>query len=83
MRLHPLNVRDAPTIEVDWRPATLPRRTLIPLAVAVLAASLHAQQPAPGARLADVLAHLGAQATALDRSLPSFNCLQKANSDEL
>ncbi|QMV18735.1 hypothetical protein GOB94_08605 [Granulicella sp. 5B5] len=49
----------------------------------MLAAWLHAQQPASGDRLADVLVHLGAQATALDRSLPSFTCLQKANSDEL
>lgn len=49
----------------------------------MFAACLHAQQPASETTLATVLVHLGEKATELDRSLPSFSCLQTAISEEL
>lgn len=61
----------------------LTRRTLIPLAVVALAASLQAQESATSSRLQRLLAHLGEEASALNRTLPSFTCLQTASSDEL
>lgn len=55
---------------------------LISLALAALAGPLRAQQT-PEHGVAGVLKHLGDEATALDRSMPSFTCLQTASSDEL
>ena len=49
----------------------------------MFAACLHAQQPASETTLATVLVYLGEKATELDRSLPSFSCLQTAISEEL
>ena len=52
---------------------------VIPITLLAVAGFGHAQQPP----LESLLARLGDQAAAFDRSLPNFSCLQTASSDEL
>jgi hypothetical protein len=52
---------------------------VIPITLLAVAGLGHAQQPT----LETLLARLGEQAAAFDRSLPNFSCLQTASSDEL
>jgi hypothetical protein len=57
---------------------------LISMILCAAAVTMHAQQPpTQPVTLTAILARLGEQAAALERSMPSFTCLQSASSDEL
>jgi hypothetical protein len=60
---------------------------LMSMALFALSGAMHGQDPSAQAAqpvtLTAILARLGEQAAALERSMPSFTCLQTASSDEL